>query len=175
MPVLHDFSMPGMNDIPDCPCGAPDFAQPPMLSDMIRPPVDMMPPPPDNMPALDGTGASAFSYLGSSAAFVTGGRQLNILSDTITPTQTVSAITQTFGQGAVANVHVVYAKDSKFATQVDALFTYDKKVNANDQWYFVFAAQPSGTTIYWYIYAVGFDGKKLYDPTTLTPFSFTSQ
>jgi hypothetical protein len=88
----------------------------------------------------------------------------------------VSAITQTYPQGAARSVHVVYATDAQFQTQVDVVMTFDKTVGNNDQWYSVLPAQPSGTTVYWYVDAASCDcSTTLYDPGNLQNFTYSQQ
>jgi hypothetical protein len=103
------------------------------------------------------------SYFGNTAAFITGGRQLALAADSVPAGSTVSVITQTYPKGTTASVHAVYATNPQFTGATDVALAFDKDVGNNEQWYVVLPAQPSGTNVVWYLYAVGGDGTTAYD------------
>jgi hypothetical protein len=61
------------------------------------------------------------------------------------------------------------------AMSADLVMSFDKTVGNNDQWYAVIPAQPSGTTVYFYVYAVPYSGMTLYDPSNFQHLTYKSQ
>jgi hypothetical protein len=120
---------------------------------------------------------SPLSFLGNTAAFVSGtSTQVGLHGGTAPASGTVSAVTQTYPQGAATSVHLVYATDAQFTSQVDVVMTFDKQTNNNDQWYAVLPAQPAGTTVYWYVDARSCDcTSTLYDPGNFQNFTYATQ
>jgi hypothetical protein len=118
---------------------------------------------------------SPLSFLGNTAAFENG-QKISLTGGTVPSGAAVSAITQTYPKGAALSVHLVYATDSAFKTQVDVVMNKDADQGNNNQWYFVIPAQASGTTVYWYVYADSCDCKTtLYAPGNFQNFTYAQQ
>jgi hypothetical protein len=121
------------------------------------------------------TCTAQLAWIGSTAAFITAGRQLNLFADNAPAGATVSAITQTWPEGAAADVHAVYTVDS-FATRTDVALQFDKLVGNNEQWFVVLPVPAAvGTTTTWYLYVDGYDGSRLYDSGGGRNFSYTAR
>jgi hypothetical protein len=87
----------------------------------------------------------------------------------------VTVTTQTLPPGAAKSVHLVYkANDPMVASGTDVTMTFDKIVGNNQQWYAIIAAQTSGATMYFYVYATS-SGATLYDPTNFQHLTYKVQ
>ena len=119
--------------------------------------------------------AAQASFLGNTAAFETGGKQLDLTrTDTVSSAKTVSITTQTYPPGTMKEIHLIYTVDA-FKTQGDVAMSFDKLAQNNEQWFGVIPAQPAGTTVTWFIHAISYDGKDFYYSNRGANFSYLSQ
>ncbi len=120
---------------------------------------------------------AALSFLGNTISY----QQSNAFTSgaTIPANQAVTVVTQTYPPGSVSGIHLVYSNVNNFLagnTGVDLPMTYDKYIANNDQWYGIIPPQASGATVYWYIYANGFNvSTTFYYSNTGNNFSYSVQ
>ena len=125
--------------------------------------------------------AADFSYLGGTQAFITGGAQIMLATTsngtvpTVPSNATISVITQTFAPGTIDEIHVFYDVDPAFPNTVDLPMTFDKRVNANDQFYAVLPAQPASTHVYFYVTATSYSDVTKTDPGNFVNFTYQVQ
>jgi hypothetical protein len=107
--------------------------------------------------------AQALGDLTRPVATVTGtGVTVQLIGGTAPTTSTVSITTQTWPAGAAEAVHLVTSlNDPNFHNPIDTLMQFDRNVGPNQQWIVMVPAQPTGTHVFWYVRAVGWDGTML--------------